>query len=467
MPQSHQDPKAKPEPRTKRRTIPAPYVRAFWLVTMLFALWGLANDITNPMVAAFKNTLLLSNFKSSLVQVAFYGGYCVMAIPAALFVRRFSFKRGLLLGLLLYGLGCLMFVPAGFTMRFGAFLGSYFVMTCGLSFLETTANPYILSMGPEETSTRRLNLAQAFNPLGSLTGMFIAREFILARLDSRNASARSALRETSPELFHQLQQQELGTIMLPYVILGLVVLGVLAVFLLTRLPSGSSGDSSGAEPRKPIAHTLRRLAKNRNYVEGVLAQTFYVGAQIMCWTFIIQYGTNVVGISERTAQGFNIAAMLVFVCSRFACTYALRFVEPGWLLMTLALAGTGLTTGTILLDTPTTDMGGVGLPGIPFHAGLLCLVATSACMSLMFPTIYGIALRGLGEDAKLGAAGLIMAIGGGSLLPAIQGWIMDQNAVSLGPLELASTQISFLPVLVCFVVISAYGFRAARRAATG
>ncbi len=420
------------------RVIPAGFLLPFILVTSLFSLWGFANDITNPMVAAFKNILLISNFESSLVQFAFYGGYCFMAIPAALLIKRFSYKFGILTGLTLYAAGCLLFIPAGNMMAFWAFLIAYFIMTCGLSFLETSANPYILSMGDEATATRRLNFAQAFNPLGSLTGMFIAKTFILAKLDKSTEEERRAMFETAPDEFARLQESDLGVIIGPYTILGLVVLGVLFVFALAKLPkvAGEDDRSINAGP------TLKRLFTNKRYLEGVIAQAFYVGAQIMCWTFIIQYGVNELGLTAETAQGYNMIAMIIFVSSRFICTYMLKYFSPGRLLFGLAIGGALLTLGTIFIQGMT---------------GLYCLVGISACMSLMFPTIYGIALDGLGDDAKLGSAGLIMAIGGGCLMPPMQGWIMDQQIDFLSP-----TRVSFVLPLICFIVIAIYGIRTYR-----
>lgn len=431
-------------PASSVRVLEPRFLLPFILVTSLFSLWGFANDITNPMVAAFKNILLISNFESSLVQAAFYGGYCVMAIPAALFIKRFSYKAGILTGLGLYALGCLLFIPSGYLMAFWAFLFAYFVMTCGLSFLETSANPYVLSMGDPATATRRLNLAQAFNPLGSLTGMFIAKAVILANLNVANETERQALRAADPAGFAELQQSDLGVIIGPYAILGGVVLAVMIVFAFARLPqaAGEANHSLNVGP------TLRRLSRNKHYMEGVVAQAFYVGAQIMCWTFIIQYGVNELGLTPEVAQGYNIAAMVIFVSSRFICTYLLQFISPGLLLFGLAVAGGGLVLGTIFIS---------GM------AGLYCLVGVSACMSLMFPTIYGIALEGLGEDAKLGSAGLIMAIGGGCLMPPMQGWIMDQSFDAI-----SATRVSFVLPFICFVVIAIYGLRARRpRVAVG
>ena len=431
------------EKSARPKLLPPGIILPFVLVTSLFALWGFANDITNPMVAAFKNILLISNFESSLVQFAFYGGYCFMAIPAAIFIKRFTYKSGILVGLGLYATGCLLFIPAGAAMAFSAFLIAYFIMTCGLSFLETSSNPYVLSMGPEETATQRLNFAQSFNPMGSLTGMLIARNFILTRIDSSTEAERTVIRDTMPEKFAAIQQHDLDVIIGPYMILGLVVLVVLVIFALAKLPRSKDEDDN----KLNLGATFLRLFKNRKYVEGVIAQAFYVGVQIMCWTFIIQYAGSELGMEKSTAQSYNIAAMIIFVSSRFICTALLKYFSPGGLLMTLAVGGFGLILGTIFIK---------GMPG------LYCLVGVSACMSLMFPTIYGIALKGLGDDAKLGAAGLIMAIGGGCLMPPMQAWIMDQSAINLGFMELSSARASFVLPLICFVVIAIFGFRTSK-----
>ena len=420
----------------KVRVIPANFLLSFVLVTFLFSLWGFANDITNPMVAAFKNILLISNFESSLVQFAFYGGYCVMAFPAALFIKRYTYKKGLLLGLTLYAAGCLLFVPSGKLMMFPAFLISYFIMTCGLSFLETSANPYILSMGDDASSTQRLNFAQSFNPIGSLMGMLTAKNLILSKLDPATEEARQALQASDPQAFASMQQNDLGAIIGPYVALGIVVLVALVMFAIVKLPKTKGEDHNELD----VGGTLKRLFTNAKYVEGVVAQAFYVGAQIMCWTFIIQYAGNELGMSKAEAQGYNMIAMIIFVSSRFVCTFLLKFFSPGGLLASLAAVGGALVLGCMTIK---------GMPG------LYCLVGVSACMSLMFPTIYGIALEGLGDDAKLGAAGLIMAIGGGSIMPPLQARIMD----GAGFLGLSATRASFVLPLICFIAITLYGWR--------
>jgi len=422
------------------RLVPAAVLVPFVLVTSLFALWGFANDVTNPMVKAFSRILLMSNFQGSLVQFAFYGGYFAMAFPAALFIKRYSYKAGILVGLGLYAGGALLFLPASWSMTFAPFLLAYFILTCGLSFLETSANPFVLSMGSVDTATRRLNLAQAFNPVGSLTGMFVAREFILARLDPATAAERAAL---APADLASLTASDLAIVRAPYLVIAAVIVVVGVLIWRTRMP-GSGEDVH----RLDVMPTLRRLWANHGYAGGVVAQFFYVGAQITCWTFIIQYGTEVLmdarGMTEAqaevAAQGYNMAAMVVFLTSRFVCTFALRFVSPGALLGLLASAGFALVAGTILL------------PGV---TGIYSLVGVSACMSLMFPTIYGIALRGIGEDAKLGAAGLIMAILGGSVLPPVQAAIMD----GAGFAGLTAVRVSFVVPLLCFVVVAWYGYR--------
>jgi FHS family L-fucose permease-like MFS transporter len=427
-----------------KKVVPGQLLLPFVLVTLLFPLWGFANDVTNPMVKAFSRILQMSNFQGSLVQFAFYGGYFAMAFPAALFIKRYSYKAGILVGLGLYALGALLFIPGSLMMVFWPFLVAYFILTCGLSFLETSANPYILAMGAEETSTRRLNLAQSFNPMGSLLGMFVAQQFILARLDPATAAERGAM---GAEQLAALTAQDLAVIRTPYIGIAFVLVVVFAAIALARMPAYGEEDQS-----LDVGPTLRRLVRNKRYVEGVVAQFFYVGAQIMCWTFIIHYGTMELGLDEVSAQGYNMVAMVIFVTSRFICTFLLKYVSPGGLLMTLAIGGGALALGTILIQ---------GM------VGLYCLVGISACMSLMFPTIYGIALKGVGEDAKLGAAGLIMAILGGSVMPPLQGAIIDLGSVDFGAGSFPAVRASFILPLVCFVVIAIYGGRFRSRDSEG
>lgn len=415
----------------------------FILITACFALWGFANDITNPMVKAFSKIFRMSVTDGALVQVAFYGGYFAMAFPAAMFVRRFSYKAGVLLGLGLYAVGAFAFYPAMLTGMYYPFLLAYFLLTCGLSFLETSCNPFILAMGSEETATRRLNLAQAFNPVGSLCGMWVAMTFIQARLHPLDSSERALLGDAE---FEAVRDADLWVLVQPYLLLGIVIAIMFVVIACLRVPA----DGESHDHNLNLGPTFRRLVRLPRYREGVVAQFFYVGAQIMCWTFIIQYGTRVFmaegmseGAAEVLSQKYNIAAMIIFCASRFVCTYLLRFFNPGRLLATLAVAAGVLTLGVIFLQN---------------IMGLYCLVGVSACMSLMFPTIYGIALDGLGEDAKFGAAGLIMAILGGSVLPPLQASIIDCGTLGGMP----AVNVSFVLPLICFIVVCVYGSRATR-----
>lgn len=417
------------------------YLVSFILITSLFALWGFANDITNPMVAAFQTVMEISVAKASLVQFAFYGGYATMAIPAALFIRKYSYKRGIMLGLSLYALGAFLFIPAASFESFTFFCFSLYILTFGLAFLETTANPFILSLGHKETATQRLNLAQSFNPMGSLLGMAIAAQAVLPNLlsDRRNEAGEIIFYALSEAEKASIRIHDLAVIRNPYVALGVVVLLILIVIACKKMPQ-VAGEGKQSSTRE----TLSRLWKNRLYREGVATQMFYVAAQIMVWTFIIQYADSL-GIDKATAQKYNIAAMAMFLCSRFISTFLMRYVNTRLLLTLFAVGATCCTLGTILF---------VGM------TGLYCLVCISFFMSLMFPTIYGVALENVNEeDTSLGAAFLVMAIVGGALMPPLQGMLIDQQTL----LGMPAVNASFLLPLGCFIIILAYGVRAYRQ----
>ena len=421
------------------------YLLSFIMITICFAMWGFANDVTNPMVKNFGTIFQISKFQSSFVQVAFYLGYFVMAFPAAMFIQKYSFKAGALTGLTLYAIGALAFIPAKSAGVFYAFLPAYFVMTCGLSFLETSCNPYVYCMGSDETSTLRLNFAQAFNPVGAISGAFIALTYVTANLNPTPSDVRATLMTSDPARFEAIKAHDLNILVQPYLYIGIVILILLIAIRLTKMPKAS--DEGGEE--KSLWTAVKQLSKVKNYREGVIAQFFYVGAQTVCWAYIVYYGHHVFhdldGMADKAADQlttrFYLTALALFAIGRFVFTGFLKFVKPGKLLSVISIGAIVLLCGVIFAD---------GKPG------LYCLVAVSGCMSLMFPTIYGIALNGLKENVKFGSAGLIMSILGGSVIPPIPAAIMDVKGDVLG---LSSMNFSFFVPFICFAVIAIYGFR--------
>ena len=417
------------------------YLVTFILITSLFALWGFANDITNPMVAAFQTVMEISTFEATFVQFAFYGGYATMAVPAALFIRKYSYKSGILLGLGLYAIGAFLFIPSAHYQNFWFFCVSLYILTFGLAFLETTANPFILSLGSKETSTRRLNMAQAFNPMGSLSGMAVASLIVLPNLwsDRRNEAGEIIFGTLSEAEKANIRLHDLDVIRDPYVALGIVVVIMFIIIALKKMPV-----TTASEKQDSALSTLNRLWKNAVYREGVLTQMFYVAAQIMVWTFIIQYADNL-GIPKYKAQNYNIVAMSMFLCSRFITTYLMKYVNSRMLLTVFGTGAMVCTAGCILIE---------GM------MGLYCLVAISFFMSLMFPTIYGIALENVeSQDTSLGAAFLVMAIVGGAIMPLLQGSIIDLGEVLGHP----AVNVSFALPFICFLIITVYGYRSYRR----
>ena len=414
----------------------------FILITSLFALWGFANAVTDPMVTAFKKVLELDNFQASLVQLAFYGGYFTMALPAAFFIRKYSYKVGILIGLTLYAGGALLFYPAAVTEQFAFFLAGLYILTFGLAFLETSANPYILAMGDTSTATQRLNLAQAFNPVGNILGLLVAQQFVLKRLQSDNVNFAS-LPESEKAV---ITTADLMVIRDPYVVLGLAVIGVLILIAVNKMPKGKAENM-----HMSLVDVFKSLGSRRLYIEGVITQAFYVGAQIMCWTYIYQYA-EAIGLSAEEAGTYQFFAFVCFFLGRFVCTFLLKYIDSGKLLMGLSVLAIVCTLSTMFMT---------GL------VGLYSLVAISFCMSLMFPTIYGVALEGLTEDeSKIGAAGLVMAIVGGALMPTLQGMILDLGGSGYADIKIlgvSEVNFSFVLPLVCFLIIAIYGKRVAAK----
>ncbi|MCF0180157.1 MAG: L-fucose:H+ symporter permease [Bacteroidales bacterium] len=384
------------------------YLVPFILVTLLFLLWGLANNMTDTLLSAFKNIMDMTDAQTSLIQFAFYGSYFCFALPAALFIRKYSYKSGIILGLILYSAGALLFYPASVVASYTFYLVAIYILAGGCSILETVANPYILSMGDQATATRRLNIAQSFNPLGSISGILLSKYFILDKLNGVQADGLSAVTST-------------------YNVLGLCLIAVLVGMLVAKMPEGSD-DSQGS-----VSDSFKRLFKNSNYVFGVIAQFFYVGAQIGVWSYTIRIVMQELNCDESEGASWYLASIICFSCARFVFTWLMKYFNPA-ALMAVAAAADIVACLVIVLCA--------GMPTVVVSA----LVAISFFMSLQFPTIYGIALGNVGEDAKIGASGLIMAILGGALLTPLQGQISDLFGINN----------SYLVPLVCFVVVLAY-----------
>ena len=384
------------------RTLERRYFLPFALVSILFLLWGLANNMTDTLLAAFKKVMQMSDTETSFIQFAFYGSYFCFALPAALFIRRFSFKAGIILGLLLYAGGAMLFYPAALTESYLFYLIAIYILAGGCSVLETTANPYILSMGMPETATRRLNIAQSFNPIGSIMGILLSQQFILRDISLFSIS------ET-------------------YMGLGFVLIAIMAVMIFSRMPTGKD-DAEGS-----VGASFARLLQNRRYTWGVVAQFFYVGAQIGVWSFTIRLVMQELGIAEADAATYYLASIIMFCLARFFFTWMMKYFRPAHLMAWAAAADIVLCLIVILMN----------------GSGMTCVVAlvlVSFFMSLQFPTIYGIALDGVGDDAKIGASGLIMAILGGALLTPLQGMVSDKWGVST----------SYIVPLISFVVVLWY-----------
>lgn len=403
---------------------------AFALVASLFLCWGVANNMNDTLLAAFRRIMSMSDLQTSLVQFAFYGAYFCFAIPAAIFIRRFSYKAGILLGLALYAAGCMLFYPAGIASSYPFFLIAIYVMASGCSILETTANPYIMAMGDPRTATRRLNLAQTLNPVGAICGILLSRHFILAQLHSADAAQRSGM---DADALIAIQHQELSAVSGTYMTIGCILIALMVTVALIRMPAGSgSEDTDATTPRPSARETTRRLWQNTHYRYGVVAQFFYVGVQTGVWSFTIRLAMHQLDILEKDASIAFLYSILAFMLFRFIFTWLMAYIKPLRLLYAASLMALLFTLAVI------------------FTSGWVCigfLIAISACMSLMFPTIYGIALEDVAPaDTKLGASGLIMAILGGALITPLQAFISDRAGISA----------SFAIPALCFAVILIY-----------
>ena len=430
----------------KESIVPKQLLIPFTLVSLLFALWGFANAVTDPMVNVFKKVLELSNFQASWVQMAFYGGYFCMALPASLLMRKYSYKTGIIIGLGLYAVGALLFYPAAITEQFWFFCLGLYVLTFGLAFLETAANPYILAMGEKKTATQRLNLAQSLNPVGLIAGLLVAKYFVYDNILSDDILDFSSLDETRRAA---IRVSDLAVVRDPYVVLGLLILVFFVLFISIKMPQIKIDDDN---PK--FKDILNKLLKNKKYTFGVISQILYVGAQIMTWTYIYQYAEGIELTQKNDAEylkidvfRFQLIAFILFTIGRFIGTPMLRYISPGKLLMFSAIFAVISVTGTIFIQDIT---------------GLYFLVSISFWMSIMFPTIYGIALFDLTEEeSKVGSAGLVMAIVGGALLLMLQGYIIDAGGDGVADtliMGVSEVNFSFILPITCFVIIAVYGY---------
>lgn len=400
------------------KTIEKRYLAPFVLVTLLFLLWGLANNMTDTLLSAFKNIMDMTDAQTSLIQFAFYGSYFCFALPAALFIRKYSYKSGIILGLILYSGGALLFYPASVAASYTFYLIAIYILAGGCSILETVANPYILAMGAPETATRRLNIAQSFNPLGSISGILLSKYFILDKLNGNQTDGLSAVTST-------------------YNVLGLCLIAVMIGMLVAKMPAGSD------DSRDSVVDSFKRLVRNKTYIFGVVAQFFYVGAQIGVWSYTIRIVMQELGCDESEGASWYLATIICFSSARFVFTWLMKYFKPA-ALMAVAAAFDIVACCLVVFCG--------GMAGVVVAA----LIAISFFMSLQFPTIYGIALENVGEDSKIGASGLIMAILGGALLTPLQGQISDMFGINT----------SYVVPLFCFVVVLCYSLYACRVASS-
>ena len=478
----------------------------FAMLIACFALWGLLNTMTDNLVLAFQKIFTMDQSRAGLIQVAFYGAYAVLAIFASILVEEFSYRIGVLIGLAVYVFGALLYIPACTFASFDIYFVAIFVVAAGCSLLETTCNPYVLALGPPETAVRRLNFAQAFNPIGSLMGVFLARGLILAHLNPATAAERATM---DPTKLQEIVNGELFWVCVPYVGLcalclciwffflkinpfmstlaekktgmgrvltaGLFALAPLTVlyFLFPQMDKvlwillGMLGPVAYIVWIKDYREMLYVLLKSPRYLGGVVAQFFYVGVQIAVWTWLNVYCQKELGIAADAAAGYYLVSIVLFVTCRWIATGLMKYVNPAWLLVAFSVAAVGATAG--VMYAPSTVCFTVA--GMPFTPNVLSLIAVSGCMSLMFPTIYGLAFEGLDPKAfRLAAAGLIMSILGGAIItPWMSGVLGAKESVFFSFVKGANAtwdanlmtsdlalRSSFAIPMICFVVVLLY-----------
>lgn len=407
------------------------------LIVSLFFLWGVANNLNDILIKQFQKAFTLSHFEAGLVQMAFYMGYFLLAIPAGLVMRRFGYKSAVVIGLILYGLGALLFYPAAQAATYGMFLLALFVIASGLGFLETAANPLITVLGDPATSAQRLNFAQSFNPFGAIAGIVIGQQFILSGIEHSEASL-AGMSAAERSAFYGLETQ---AVVGPYIAIGLFVLAWAALVALTRFPPAATQGSADDAGQLSWSQALGGLRHKPGLVTAVIAQFFYVGAQVGIWSFTIRYAQEATAMGERSAASWIIAALILFTIGRFLGTALMGRINPARLLF--AYAAVGVLLAVVAAFTP----------GI---TGLVALTSISFFMSIMFPTIFALGVKNLGPYTETGSSLIVMAIIGGALITPLMGFVADQAD---------SMHMAILVPAVCFAVIAIYARFAQRRAA--
>ena len=449
--------------------VPRKYLGIFVMLVSCFALWGLLNNMTDNLVPAFQKIFRTSQSTAGFVQVSFYGAYSVIAIFASLLIQRAGYRAGVLVGLGVYVIGALLYVPACIAQSFWTYIVGIFVVAGGCAVLETTCNPYVLALGDEATAVRRLNFAQMFNPLGSLAGILLAQQLILANLNPATADERAVM--PAAEL-DAIVHHELFWVCVPYVGLCAIAAAIWIFFF----RSGRTDVDAVLGEKTDYKAIFSILAHSPRWYLGVIAQMFYVGVQIAAWTWMNVYCQKELGVTAKDGATYYLIAISTFIACRWIATFAMKYVNPASIMAAFAFAAIGCCAGVMCLPTKVLFV----VHGLPFSANVICLIAMSGFMSLMFPTIYGIALGGMDQRAhKLGAAGLIMAIVGGALLtPWMAAIIGDANSLwtKLVPmfsgewdtnlkLTQASLRASFIVPAICFAVVGVYAvvFRRAKK----
>jgi FHS family L-fucose permease-like MFS transporter len=419
---------AGPNSKNEPRLFSAGNTWPFVLVTALFLFWGIPSNMNDILIRQFMKSFEITRFKAGLIQSAYYMGYFLLSLPAALIMRKYSYKTGLVIGLLLYATGTFLFWPAAIVRQYGFFLFALFVVASGAAFLETGANPFIAVLGDPRTSERRLNFSQAFNPVGAVTGVLVGTVFIFSGIELK-ADEIAMLKAVGT--YDAYLQHETMRVVTPYLVMGSVIFIWALLILRTKFPKVAEEAQSGAERTKG---RFLDLFKYHHFILGVIAQFLYVGAQVGTWSYYIQYVQDYTRQPEKVAGYFLTGTLVAFGVGRFSATYLMKFIAPGKLMGIYGIANVALVTIAVLL---------------PGWVGVWSLFLTSFFMSLMFPTIFALGIKELGPNTKLGGSLMVMSIIGGAVFPPIEGLVF-------GATRSMATAMAVL--LLCYAVIAHYGF---------